>query len=175
MKFVKQTSSLIFSALVFSCAFAATPNLAHAQASFGSAPAGPQTGLRVERLTIATPGGARSFRVEMADTPESREIGMMWRTSVPRGTGMLFDFPAPQNAYFWMENTLSSLDIIFIRSDGTIANIAANAQPLSRAVIPSAGPIKAVLEIGAGEAQRLGIRAGQKVRHRIFTTSNSRR
>jgi uncharacterized protein len=129
---------------------------------------GPQTGLRVERLSIATPRGARAFRVEMADTPQSREIGMMWRTSVPRGTGMLFDFKALQPVYFWMENTLSGLDIIFIRADGTIANIAANATPLSRAVIPSNGPIVGVLEIGAGEARRLGIAAGQRVSHPMF-------
>lgn len=129
---------------------------------------GPQTGLRVERLTIATPRGTRAFQVEMADTPASREIGMMWRTNVPRGTGMLFDFKTPQPVFFWMENTLSSLDLIFIRADGTIANVAPNATPLSRAVIPSTGPIVGVLEIGAGEARRLGIVAGQKVNHPIF-------
>jgi uncharacterized protein len=141
-------------------------HVAHAQTTQVS---GPQTGLRVERLSISTPRGQRVFRVEMADTPESREIGMMWRTSVPRGTGMLFDFKTPQLAGFWMENTLSSLDIIFIRADGTIANIAANAPPLSRAVIPSSGPIVGVLEIGAGEARRLGIVAGQRVSHPMFT------
>jgi uncharacterized protein len=137
--------------------------------------AGPQTGLRVERLTIATPRGLRAFRVEMANTPASREIGMMWRTSVPRGTGMLFDFKVSQPVYFWMENTLSSLDLIFIRADGTIANVAPNATPLSRAVIPSAGPIVGVLEIGAGEARRLGIAAGQKVNHPIFSSSGARK
>lgn len=135
---------------------------------------GPQTGLRVERLSIATPRGARAFRVEMADTPSARQIGMMWRTSVPRGTGMLFDFKQPQQAGFWMENTLSSLDIIFIRTDGTIANIAPNATPLSRAVIPSVGPIVGVLEIGAGEARRLGIVAGQKVSHPMFRRGSAR-
>lgn len=129
---------------------------------------GPQTGLRVERLLIRTPRGTRVFRVEIADTPRTRDIGMMWRTEVPRGTGMLFDFKAPQPATFWMENTLSSLDLIFIRSDGTIANILANATPLSRAVIPSAGPVLGVLEIGAGEARRLGIAPGQKVNHPMF-------
>lgn len=134
----------------------------------------PQTGLRTERLTIATPRGIRLFRVEMADTPQSREIGMMWRTSVPRGTGMLFDFHTPQPVTFWMENTLSSLDLIFIRADGTIANIAPNATPLSRAVIPSDGPIVGVLEIGAGEARRLGIVAGQKVSASIFRGRVSR-
>ncbi len=146
--------------------FASTP--AHTQPETITAP---QSGLRVERLEIATPRGVRTMRVEMADTPRSREIGMMWRTNVPRGTGMLFDFKAPQPVYFWMENTLSSLDIIFIRSDGVIANIAANATPLSRQVIPSTGAILGVLEIGPGEARRLGIVAGQKVRHSMFRTN----
>jgi uncharacterized membrane protein (UPF0127 family) len=127
-----------------------------------------QTGLRIERLSIATPKGVRTFRVEIADTPRSREIGMMWRTQVPVGTGMLFNFKTPQQAYFWMENTLVGLDLIFIRSDGTIANIAANATPLSRQAIPSNGNILAVLEIGAGQAQKLGLAAGQVVRHPIF-------
>jgi uncharacterized membrane protein (UPF0127 family) len=127
-----------------------------------------QSGLRVERLSISTPRGVRTFRVEMADTERTREIGMMWRTSVPRNTGMLFNFKQPQQVYFWMENTLSSLDLIFIRRDGTIANIAPNATPLSRTAIPSDGEILGVLEIGAGEAGRLGIVAGQHVRHRMF-------
>jgi uncharacterized protein len=156
-------SAATFSALPSGAAFAQRAEIS-----------GPQTGLRVERLSIATPRGTRTFRVEMADTPQSREIGMMWRTSVPRGTGMLFDFKAPQQVYFWMENTLSSLDIIYIRADGTIANVAANAPPLSRAVIPSSGPIVGVLEIGAGEARRLGIVAGQKVNHPMFTRPRAR-
>jgi uncharacterized protein len=155
----------VSAALVALTLLSPMPMAAYAQAP---TPTGPQTGLRVERLTIATPRGARVFQVEMADTAQSREIGMMWRTSVPRGTGMLFDFKSPQQVYFWMENTLSSLDIIYIRADGRIANIAANAPPLSRAVIPSAGPIVGVLEIGAGEARRLGIEAGQRVSHPIF-------
>ena len=92
----------------------------------------------------------------------------MWRTQVPRGTGMLFDFKTPESSTFWMENTLVSLDLIFIRADGRIANIAANAQPMSRALIPSDGPVLAVLEIGAGESRRLGLAAGQRVTHRIF-------
>lgn len=141
------------------------PSASYAQAS---AIEGPQRGLRVEKLSIATPAGVRSFNVEMADTPRSREIGMMWRTEVPRGTGMLFDFKTPETATFWMENTLVSLDLIFIRADGLIANIAANAQPLSRALIPSDGPVLAVLEIGAGESRRLGLAVGQRVTHRIF-------
>jgi uncharacterized protein len=115
---------------------------------------GPQTGLRVEALSVITPQGRRDFRVEIAETPAQREIGMMWRVGVSPGQGMLFDFRQPQQAAFWMKNTLIPLDIIYIRADGTIANIAANAQPLSLVALPSAGPVRGVLEIGGGEAAR---------------------
>lgn len=136
---------------------------------------GPQAGLRVETLSIQTPQGPRRFRVEIADTARSREIGMMWRTEVPRGTGMLFDFHRPQEVAFWMKNTLSSLDLVFIKADGTILRIAPNATPLSLQGIPSYGPIRAVLEIGAGEAARLGLAPGQRVAHRIFPTRRAAR
>lgn len=136
--------------------------------------AGPQTGLRVEPLSIATQNGVRRFRVELADTAQSREIGMMWRTEAPRGTGMLFDFHTAQDVAFWMRNTLIPLDIIYIRTDGTIARIAAQARPLTLDPIPSGEPIRAVLEIAGGEAARLGLRPGQRVTHRIFPAPRRR-
>ncbi len=153
-------------------AFVAIPSLSIAQPASIT---GPQRGLKVEKLSIATPAGVRSFNVEIADSPRSREIGMMWRTEVPRGTGMLFDFKTPEPATFWMENTLVPLDLIFIRADGRIANIASNAQPFSRALIPSDGPVLAVLEIGGGEARRLGLAAGQRVTHRIFAPARAKK
>jgi uncharacterized protein len=169
---MKHRSYLTLALAICATIFASSaPSAVRAQAPQITAP---QTGLRVERLSVATPRGVRVFRVEMADSPQSRQIGMMWRTEVPRGTGMLFDFKVPQQAGFWMENTLSSLDLIFIRTDGTIANIAPNATPLSRDVIPSSGPILGVLEIGAGEAKRLGIVAGQRVTHPMFSRSRRR-
>jgi hypothetical protein len=67
-----------------------------------------------------------------------------------------------------MKNTYVSLDIIFIRGDGTILRIAANTTPLSEKMIPSGGPARAVLEVVAGTARRLGIRPGDKVAHRWF-------
>lgn len=137
--------------------------------------AGPQRGLRVEPLSIATQRGVRSFRVEIADTPQTREIGMMWRTDVPRGTGMLFDFHTPQPVSFWMKNTMVPLDLIFIRQNGTIARITANAVPFSLSPLPSGEPIRAVLEIAGGEAARLGLAPGQRVTHRIFPAAPARR
>ncbi|GIU65909.1 DUF192 domain-containing protein [Candidatus Phycosocius spiralis] len=158
-------SKFITITLLFCVTFLVTPMLSLAQPVMLN---GPQTGLRVESLSIKTPKGVRGFKVEVADTARTREIGMMWRTQVPLGTGMLFDFKKPTPATFWMENTLVSLDLIFIRENGIIANIVANAAPLSRDLVPSDGPVLGVLEIGAGEAMRLGIKPGQKVSHRIF-------
>ncbi len=122
----------------------------------------------LERLTIQTANGVRSFQVEVVDTPETRARGLMFRKNLPRGQGMLFDFKTEQPAGFWMENTYIPLDIIFIRADGSIESIAANATPLSRQVLESRGPILGVLEINGGLAAELGIRPGDRVRHRVF-------
>jgi uncharacterized protein len=92
----------------------------------------------------------------------------MYRQSLPDDRGMLFDFPEPERASFWMRNTPLSLDIIFIGVDGRILNVADHTTPFSTDQVPSAGLTRGVLEIRAGRAEALGIRAGDRVRHRIF-------
>ena len=81
---------------------------------------------------------------------------------------MIFDFGGEDLHAFWMRNTYVPLDMIFIRADGVIDSIAANATPLDETPVPSAGRVRAVLEINGGFAERLGIRPGDRVRHRIF-------
>jgi uncharacterized membrane protein (UPF0127 family) len=78
-------------------------------------------------------------------------------------TGMIFPMDPPRPAAFWMENTLIPLDLLFIGADGRIRNIIANAVPKSRAQLPSAGPVAAVLELAGGEADRIGARPGDRV------------
>lgn len=129
---------------------------------------------RLERVVVQTSGGARAFMVEVVDTPETRARGLMFRKSMPRSEGMLFDFRTEQPVGFWMENTYIPLDIIFIRADGSIESIAANAVPLSREVLPSRGAILGVLEINGGLAAELGIRPGDRVRHRMFQPDRRR-
>ncbi len=92
----------------------------------------------------------------------------MFRKELPSGHGMLFDFKRDQPVSFWMHNTYISLDMIFIRSDGRILHIAENATPLSDAMIPSGGSVRAVLEVIAGTAAQLGIAAGDRVTGSIF-------
>ena len=77
---------------------------------------------------------------------------------------MIFPFDAPQYASFWMKNTLIPLDMIFVRADGTIANIEANTVPLSLQPVYSNEPVMAVLEIAGGRTLELGIKAGDKVK-----------
>lgn len=114
-------------------------------------------------LTIRSKSGTHRFIVEVTRTPEEQAKGMMFRQSLAPDRGMLFPKPQPDLATFWMENTLIPLDIIFIRADGTIARIEANAVPLSREPISSGEPVGAVLEIAGGRAAELGIAPGDKV------------
>jgi hypothetical protein len=125
--------------------------------------------LSVEQLEIVTKGGVRVFEVEMAETPEEQEQGLMYRRELADGKGMLFDLGEEKPAIFWMKNTYVSLDMIFIRADGTIASIAENTTPLSEARIYSNAPVRGVLEVVAGTAKRYGIVPGDKVAHRLFT------
>lgn len=129
---------------------------------------GPQPKLKLESLEILTRTGIRVFQVEFAQTEEQRRIGLMFRKELPDGEGMLFDFVRPQPVAMWMKNTYVPLDMIFIRADGTIANIAKHTEPLSERSIYSEGYVKGVLEVAAGTADRYGIAPGDKVSHRIF-------
>ncbi|MEY4250448.1 MAG: hypothetical protein RJA87_2081 [Pseudomonadota bacterium] len=124
--------------------------------------------LRQEPLEITTSKSTIRFMVEIADTEESRNRGMMYRRSVAPDKGMLFDFKTPREAAFWMKNTLIPLDIIFITQDGRILTIARNTVPHSEVPIPSGGVIRGVLELAGGRAAQLGIYPGDRVKHRIF-------
>jgi uncharacterized membrane protein (UPF0127 family) len=119
-------------------------------------------------VEIASKGGVHVFTVEIADTEAAREKGLMYRKSLPPGQGMLFDFHSDQPVRFWMKNTYIPLDMIFIRSDGRILNIAENTTPMSENEVPSAGPVQAVLEVRGGTARKLGIAPGDRVANPIF-------
>ena len=102
-------------------------------------------------------GGKHPVDAEVAYTRDQRTRGLMWRTELAEGTGMLFIFQGDQWLSFWMKNTLIPLDMIFVRADGTIARIAADTVPYSLAPVSSGEPVAAVLEIAGGRAAELGI------------------
>lgn len=122
-------------------------------------------------LEVVTQDGARhKFDIELADTDEERRVGLMYRTELAEDAGMLFDFgPEPQQVGIWMKNTLIPLDIIFIDEDGTIIRIQENAVPRSLQSMKSGRPALAVLEVNGGRTSALGISAGDKVVHPLFS------
>ncbi len=124
--------------------------------------------LPVETIRIDTAAGPQAFRVEVAADHVSQERGLMFRREMPPDAGMLFDLHQNERIAFWMKNTVLPLDMVFIRSDGTVSSIEPNATPYSTDPIPSAEPVRAVLEINGGRAYELGIKPGDRVHSAIF-------
>jgi uncharacterized membrane protein (UPF0127 family) len=120
-------------------------------------------GLEQVPLTVTTARGQHRFTVEVAKTSEQQAMGLMYRNKLAPERGMIFPFETPRVASFWMRNTLIPLDIIFVRADGSIANIAANTVPYSEEPVRSDEPVAAVLEIAGGRSAELGIKPGDKV------------
>jgi uncharacterized protein len=131
--------------------------------------AGRLVAAELQPLEIASKSGVHVFAVELASTPQEQATGLMFRRELPEGQGMLFDFHREQPTSFWMKNTYIPLDMIFIRGDGRILRIAENTVPLSETLVPSGGPVRAVLEVIAGTAKKLGIAPGDRVAHQIFS------
>ena len=117
---------------------------------------------------MVTAKGRFLFTVEVAETAAQRQQGLQHRKSLAASAGMLFDYNRVQPAAMWMKNTLIALDMVFIDGAGRVVNVAENTVPLSLATIPSAAPVRAVLEVNAGTARRLDIQPGDQVLHSIF-------
>lgn len=119
-------------------------------------------------LRIETGRGPAVFSVELALTPQQQARGLQKRRTLPADAGMLFDFGAPRRVSMWMKDTYIPLDMLFIGADGRIAAIARDTEPLSLETISPAAPARAVLELNAGTAARLGIDVGDRIDHPIF-------
>ena len=125
--------------------------------------------MRRDVLTIETAGGGKhAFDVELASTDQEKSVGLMYRTKLGDGEGMLFWYPDNRPIAMWMRNTYIPLDMVFISLDGTIARIEVKAEPLSDRIIASGHPVAAVLEIPGGASERLGIKPGDKVKYSLF-------
>jgi uncharacterized membrane protein (UPF0127 family) len=116
-------------------------------------------------LVANTSTGEYVFNVEIADTPAATTKGLMYRDALAPDAGMLFDFKESRPVSFWMKNTLIPLDMVFIREDGTVANVHVNARPLDLTGIPSDGPVRFVLEIAGGRSVEIGLKAGDTISH----------
>ena len=124
----------------------------------------------LEPLIIVTAAGQKNFQVEVMRTMDERARGLMFRRYLPADRGMLFDFAVEAQVAMWMKDTFIPLDMLFIRKDGTISQIAENTEPHSTRTISSSEPVYAVLEINGGIAAKLGIKAGDKIVHPLFTS-----
>jgi uncharacterized membrane protein (UPF0127 family) len=115
-----------------------------------------------ECVTVRTSSGEHVFTVEWATESAARSCGLMFREEMAADHGMIFDFERDGPQSFWMMNTLIPLDMVFIRSDGTVVNVAERTTPMSLASVPSTGPARYVLELNGGTAERIGLRAGDR-------------
>ena len=97
------------------------------------------------------------FDIYLALDYEQQRRGLMFVREMPERTGMLFVYERSDYRSMWMKNTFIPLDIVFARSDGTIANIAKDTEPQSLKSIRSVEPVRFVLELNAGITDKLGI------------------
>ena len=114
-------------------------------------------------MEIRSASGRQWFNVVVADSGPRQELGLMYVRSLPSDAGMLFPQREPQLMSMWMKNTLIPLDMLFIDTRGRIVCLLEKAKPESLDILSCDKPVKAVLEINGGEAQKRGIRVGDRV------------
>jgi uncharacterized membrane protein (UPF0127 family) len=131
-----------------------------------------QAEMRRETLKLITASGEHTFDVEIAETAEQKAKGLMFRRSLPESAGMIFPYEPPQEATMWMRNTYISLDMVFIRADGIVHRVEFGTEPFSEAVVASHGDVAAVLELKAGVASRIALKAGDRAVHKLFVPTS---
>ena len=111
--------------------------------------------------------GMHLIQAELAQTPDQRATGMMFRKTMGANEGMLFVFEQPGQQCFWMQNTLLPLAIAFVGDDGSIVNLD-EMKPLTQDSHCSAKPVRFVLEMNTGWFAKHGIKPGFKLQGRLF-------
>jgi uncharacterized protein len=120
------------------------------------------------KAEIRWDGGQATFSVEVADDAAERNQGLMFRDTLAQDAGMLFVYPSPRPARFWMKNTLIPLDMIFADRKGRVTRVHSNAIPQDLTTIDGGNAVMFILEINGGLAQRLGIGPGAELRHPVI-------
>ena len=107
------------------------------------------------------------FQVEVADDDDERARGLMFRDSLPADHGMLFIHDRQEPQAYWMKNTRIPLDILYFDGSRKLVSIQRDVPACTLGnrcpSYPSEGPARYVLELNAGEAARLGLRAGDEL------------
>ncbi len=122
----------------------------------------PQPPLSTIALPVSANGARIVLTVELAQTEEQRNCGLMGRPRLANGTGMLFDMRPAGPAHFWMRNTPQSLDLLFFDSAGRLVYLVQGAMPYSERAVGTNQAVAAVLELAAGQAAQLGIGPGAR-------------
>ena len=123
-----------------------------------------QTTIRIETRA----GRSLEFTVFLALSGKQQARGLMFVDELGERQGMLFVYQRSNDISMWMKNTVLSLDMIFIRRDGSIARIEKETEPYSLDTIVSGEPVMAVLELNAGTAERYGFQPGDRVISKYF-------
>jgi uncharacterized membrane protein (UPF0127 family) len=144
-------SKMRMASLIAGLVLVSAPLLSQAQGE-------PQT--RLARIKLGA--GMHLIDTQLAQTPEQRQIGLMWRKDLPQNEGMLFVFEQPSVQCFWMRNTLTALTAAFVEDDGTIVNLE-DMKPQSEDSHCSTKPVRFVLEMNQGWFKKRGIQAGFKL------------
>ena len=116
------------------------------------------SGLRVVEVRV----GSKTLTLEVAETPDTRQTGLMRRDSMPSDHGMLFVFATEEPLAFHMKNTRIPLDIIFMDATGKVVSIH-TMKPYDLNTTPSAGPAKYAIEVNAGVAKETGVKPGDTI------------
>ncbi len=119
--------------------------------------------------TVSLQAGFHRVTAQLARTPEQRQIGLMFRKTMPEHEGMLFFFDAAGVQCFWMKNTLLPLSAAFLRDDGSIVNIV-DMKPQSLDSHCSKEPVRYVLEMNQGWFAKRALGPGKKLGGEIFAT-----
>ncbi len=114
-------------------------------------------------------GGYVSYKVEVASTVEEQMYGLMYRHELAPDAGMIFIYNADQPISMWMKNTYIPLDMLFVRADGKVVKIITHARPLDLTPLSSGEPIRAVIELNAGDAEKNDLKIGDKVLFSAFS------
>lgn len=122
------------------------------------------------KVPLAKFSNGSTVKLEVASSPEEITRGLMYRTSMPEDSGMVFLFHPLRAVNFWMYHTLIPLDMLFVR-DGTIVKLFENVPPCKSENpedcprYPSGAGIQVseVIELNGGYARRHGLKEGDTV------------
>ncbi|MCW5314261.1 DUF192 domain-containing protein [Nostoc sp. KVJ3] len=157
--------SILFSIFLMGCSVPTTAK-PPTPTSASQAPAKESLGQTLPISAKAIVPNGTTIQLEVANTPQQQEMGLMYRAALPDNRGMLFKFSSPQSIRFWMKNVPVALDMVFLRK-GVVKYIQAAAPPCASEPCPTYGPntpIDKVIELRSGRAAELKLKVGDIVK-----------